>query len=77
MSEKYKVKENYNCIYTEKRNCIALLTLHKEFHEYIHMTLIYKELLPSYCAKCPVLKMIADALIEEGAEWIESSAKRE
>jgi len=73
MNKPYKVKERYSCIYTTNKDCTALLRLHQEFHEYMHMTLIYKEILPSYCAKCPVLKLITEALIAEGTGWIEST----
>ena len=75
MSDEYQVKETYDCIYTKNRNCTARLKLHQEFHQYMHLTLIYREILPSYCAKCPVLKLITEALIEEGTDWIESTLK--
>ena len=76
MSEKnYQMKEKYCCIYTKNRNCTVLLKLHQEFHEYMHLTLIYREILPTYCANCPVLKLIMRALVEEGAGWIESTVE--
>lgn len=77
MSERYKVRDNYSCVYTKKQTCTVLYNLHEEFHDYIHLSLIYKDLLPAYCAKCPTLKVLADKLVSEGKEWIESSTERE
>ena len=74
ISGKNEAVEYYPCIYTVKKTCNPLLALHKTFYESTHRSLIYKELLPTYCVNCGILKMINDSLIDEGKDWIESTA---
>ena len=76
MSGKNGAVEYYLCIYTVKKTCNPLLALHKTFYESTHRSLIYRELLPTYCANCGILKMINDTLIDEGKEWIESTLEK-
>ena len=76
MSDESGVAEYYLCIYTEERTCDPRLVLHKTFYEPMHRSLIYKELLPAYCVNCAILKLINDALIDDGKEWIESMMEK-